>query len=71
MVLAMAHRQLGHTNEAGTAFGQGIEIEREKSPKLESGDLGEDVGDWIIAHKLLDEAKALIAGEADPPPINQ
>jgi serine/threonine protein kinase len=67
-VLAMAHWQLGQTNEALVAFRQGIQIERAKSRKLESGDLGEAWGDWIIAHTLMDEAKALIEGKGTSRP---
>ena len=60
MVLAMAHHQLGHRDEARVAFANGVEIAETKLPRLDSGDLGEDWPDWIIAHTLLDEAKTRI-----------
>ena len=62
MVLAMAHYQLKQTEEARAAFARGAEIEQTKLPKLESGDIGGDWQGWIIAHALMDEAKALIEG---------
>jgi tetratricopeptide (TPR) repeat protein len=62
MVLAMAHYQLKHTDAARAAFAKGAEIERKKLPKLESGDIGGNWLDWIIAHSLMREAKALIEG---------
>jgi hypothetical protein len=43
-------------------LGRGAEIEQ-KLPKLESGDIGEGWVDWIIAHALMSEAKALIGGQ--------
>jgi non-specific serine/threonine protein kinase/serine/threonine-protein kinase len=60
MVLAMANYQLKKNDEARAAFSKGAEIERTKLPKLESGDIGDKWEDWIIAHALLREAKALI-----------
>ena len=62
MVLAMAHYQLKQTDEARAVFARGAEIERTKLPKLESGDIGGNWLDWIIAHSLMREAKALIEG---------
>jgi Flp pilus assembly protein TadD len=64
MVLAMAHHQLKQTDEARAALDRGAEIERTKLPKLESGNIG---GNWlncIIAHALMREAKALIEGNS-------
>ena len=63
MVLAMARYQLKQTDEARAALARGTEIERTKLPKLESGDIGESWLDWIIAHALMREAKALIEGD--------
>ena len=65
MVLAMAHYQLKQTDEARAAFASGGEIERTKLPKLESGDIGGMWLDWIIAHALMREAKALIEGSSE------
>jgi hypothetical protein len=65
MVLAMAQQQLKQPDEARKAFAKGIEIEETKLPKLDSGDLGTGWywRDWIIAHALMSEAKALIEGQ--------
>jgi len=62
MVFAMAQQQLMQPDEARTAFAKGIEINEAKLPRLDSGDLGTGWywRDWIIAHALMDEAKALI-----------
>ena len=45
---------------------KGAEIAETKLPKLDSGDLGDDWKDWIVAHALLSEAKALIEGPSAP-----
>ncbi len=62
MVLAMAQYQLNEHEEARAALAKGSEIEQTKLPKIDSGDLGPDWywRDWIIAHALMNEAKALI-----------
>jgi len=59
-VLAMAYYQLKQIAEARATFAKGLEIVDTKMPKLDSGDLGESWIDWIIAHALVREAKALI-----------
>jgi len=59
-VSAMAHFQLQQTDEARAALARANVIAA-RLPKLESGDIGGSWRDWIIAHKLLDEATALIA----------
>jgi eukaryotic-like serine/threonine-protein kinase len=64
MVLAMAHYQLGRTNDARAALAKGIATVETKLPKLENGDLGIYWVDWIIAQVLMHEAKALIEGGA-------
>ena len=61
VVLAMAQYQLQQVEPARASLAKGAEIEQE-SPKLDSGDLGERWIDWIIAHALMSEAKALIGG---------
>jgi serine/threonine protein kinase len=66
MVLAMANHQLNHLDEARSALAKGIEIEKEKSPKIESGNLGGNWMDWIITHTLMHEAKELIEGQPAP-----
>ena len=65
MVLAMAQYRMQQTDEARAALAKGVEIERTKLPKLESGDLGDGYLDWIIAHVLLREAQALIEGNPE------
>ena len=64
MVLAMAQFQLKRVGDARVSFAKGIEIAREKLPKLESGDIGNGWIDWLIAHALMREAQALIEGRA-------
>jgi hypothetical protein len=56
---------LKQTDEARVAFAKGAEIERTNLPKLESGDIGASWLDWIVAHALMREAKALIEGASD------
>ena len=65
VVLAMAQQQLKQPEEATKAFAKRLEIEEAKLPKLDSGDLGPGWywRDWIIAHALMNEAKALIQGQ--------
>jgi tetratricopeptide (TPR) repeat protein len=65
MVLAMAQCQLKRTEEAHAALAKGGEIIDTKLPKLESGDIGRDWRNWIIAHTLLKEAKELIEGQTN------
>jgi len=66
MVLAMAQYQLKQPDEARTTLANGRETARAKLPPLESGDIGADWDDWIIAHALLNEAEALVEGGAKP-----
>ena len=65
-VLAMAHFQLKQIEEARRALAKGAEIEQADLPKLDSGDLGAGWVDWIIAHELLNEAKALVLHANEP-----
>jgi hypothetical protein len=67
MVLAMAQHELKQTDEARDTLATGFDIVNTKMPKLDSGDLGSGWVDWIIAHALLAEAKALIAGQPATP----
>src|SRR5207244_3435577 len=64
-VLAMAHYQLKQNDEALAAFAKGAEIERTKLPKLENDGIGGSWLDWIIAHALMREAKAMIEGSSE------
>ena len=59
MVLAMSQRQLRQFEQARASLAKGSQSEQ-KLPKLESGALGEHWMDWIIAHALMREAKAMI-----------
>jgi Flp pilus assembly protein TadD len=63
-VLAMAEWHLQKAEEARVALAKGLDIVDANLPKHGSGDLGDDWIDWVIAHALLDEAKALIDGPA-------
>jgi len=62
IVLAMAQHQLKQLDEARATLARGLGIVDTKMPKLDSGDLGENWNDLIIAHVLLEEATALIQG---------
>jgi len=64
--MAMARQHLNQPAGARAALEKAVEILEAKLPKLESGDLGELWGDWIIAHVLLREAKMLI----EEPPVS-
>ncbi len=65
MVLAMAQYQLKQTGEARTALAKGIEIDETKLRKIEDGDLGTGWfwRDWVIAHVLMKEARAMIGSQ--------
>jgi serine/threonine protein kinase/tetratricopeptide (TPR) repeat protein len=60
-ILGMAHFQLRQTEQARAALTEALQIEQTKLPRSEIDDLGDDWRDWIIAHTLIQEAKALIA----------
>jgi len=64
MLLAMSNYQLHQLDEASAALASGLEIAAKKLPNLESGDLGESWDEWVFAHALMREAKALIEGDA-------
>jgi len=65
-VLAMAQYQLQQSEAARASFAKGMTIFETQLPKLESGDLGGDWRDWIIARTLLAEARVLIQGASGP-----
>ena len=65
MVLAMSRHQLNQTDEARVALSKGAEISQTQLPELQSGDIGRQWFDWLIAHILMREAEALI--EDQPP----
>jgi len=60
----MAQYRLQRVNDARASMLKGLEIEQNRLPKLESGNIGEYWSDWIRAHVLMREAKALIEGGA-------
>jgi tetratricopeptide (TPR) repeat protein len=62
MVLAMSLFCLGRHEEAQAALAKGIEIEQAQLRKLDEGYLGPGWfwRDWIVAHELMSEAKAMI-----------
>src|SRR3989442_4956932 len=62
MLLAMANYQLHQLEEGRAALRRGLEIADKKLPKLEISDLGECWDEWVFAHVLTREARALIDG---------
>jgi len=62
LVQAMAYQQSRQTGPAHAALAKAVEIVETQLPSLESGDLGREWPDWLIAHILLREASGLIEG---------
>jgi tetratricopeptide (TPR) repeat protein len=60
--LAMGQYKLKQTKESQLALAKCAEFVETQMPKIETGDLGGDWRDWIIAHALLKEARNLIEG---------
>jgi serine/threonine protein kinase/tetratricopeptide (TPR) repeat protein len=60
IVMAIAHHQLSHTNDARIALDKAVEIVKTKLPKIESGPLTDNWQDWLISQILLREAETLI-----------
>jgi len=60
-VLAMARYHLNEPEAARASLAKANAIFEGKLPKPESGDLGTDWRDWIIARALINEARALLA----------
>lgn len=60
-LLAMAEQQLQQPEAARASLARAVTLFQTRLPKLESGDLGDDWRDWIIAHALIIEAETLIA----------
>jgi hypothetical protein len=65
-VLSMAQFKSGQTNEARNALASCSETVETKFPKLDSGNLGTDWRDWIIAQALRGEAGRLIDQSLTP-----
>jgi hypothetical protein len=64
--LAMAQFQMKQIENSRATLAKCVEVVETQMPKLESGDLGRDWRDWIIAHALLTQARTLIEGGAVP-----
>ena len=62
-VLAMAQHRLKQADEARTTLAKASELARTKLPQLGSDNLEQDWVNWLIAHILLREAKALVNGQ--------
>jgi serine/threonine-protein kinase len=65
-VQAMAQYKLKRSDEARAALARGVAIAQTNLPQRDSGDLGEDWADWLVAHILLREAQALIEAPSAP-----
>ena len=63
LVLAMAQKQLKQTSEARATLAKAVQIVDTRMVRLDQDSLGDGWVDWVIAHALLREAKALIEGK--------
>ena len=61
MVLAMAQHHLNQTDEARETFNRGIELAERRVPGSNGPIPENNWNDWIFVHRLMEEAKALIA----------
>jgi eukaryotic-like serine/threonine-protein kinase len=64
MVLAMTQQKLNQPEAARATLASGIDLANRRFPKSGQGSLDEQWNDWIIAHALIREARALIEGTA-------
>jgi tetratricopeptide (TPR) repeat protein len=62
-VLAMAQQRLKQDEGARVSLAKGVDLAREKLPRVGTEDLGTEWVDWIIAQALLHEASGLIVPE--------
>jgi tetratricopeptide (TPR) repeat protein len=62
LVQAMARQQLKQSDEALSAFANGINIINTEFPEADSGDIGREWQDWLMARILSREAQTLIEG---------
>ena len=62
MVLTMAQQKLNQPEAARATLASGIAIADSNFPKSGKGGVGDQWHDWIIAHALIREARALIEG---------
>lgn len=72
-IQAMAASRMDQSDQAREFYAQANAIFESKLPKRDSGELGQDWRDWIIARELLTEARALldpaggqVTGNRDP-----
>lgn len=56
----MGGQQLKQPDEARNSLAQAAQIFETNLPKLESGDLGENWPEWLVARLLLREASELL-----------
>ena len=61
-VLAMAQHRLGQFNESRATLAGGVDIVNARMARLGKENLGDNWTDWVIAHLLMAEAKALMEG---------
>jgi serine/threonine protein kinase/Flp pilus assembly protein TadD len=64
LVQAMAEQELKEVVPARTALATGVEIVQTQCPLVESGDVGREWQDWLVADILFREAKGLIESRA-------
>jgi len=55
----MAQYHMKETENSRAALAKCVEVVETQMPKLESGDLGSDWRDWIIAHAYADRSENL------------
>jgi hypothetical protein len=63
--IAMANWRMDARDQASDALKKASECAETKLPRFESGNIGSTWRDWIVAHALLDEARALMGGAPD------
>jgi eukaryotic-like serine/threonine-protein kinase len=64
MVLAMTQQKLNQPEAARATLASGIDLADRRFPKAGRASLDQQWNDWIIAHALIREARALIEGTA-------
>jgi serine/threonine protein kinase/tetratricopeptide (TPR) repeat protein len=62
LVMAMAYHRIGKTDQARGALGKAIVIMQTQFPRSNSGDIGREWTDWLIANILRGETEMLIGG---------
>ncbi len=67
----MAYQHSGRGQEAETALLHGTELAKNGLPRVESGDLGVDWNDCLIARILLREAGSFVATAVAAPEVRK